>query len=66
MGLDEQYGAIEVGMRANLVLWSGDPLEFSTAVEHMWIEGVEQSLRSRQTELFERYRTFEPHQNSLP
>lgn len=66
MGVADRYGAIEVGMRANLVLWSGDPLEFSTAVENVWIEGVEQSLRSRQTELFERYRTFEPHRNSLP
>ncbi len=66
MGLDDQYGAIEVGMRANLVLWTGDPLEFSTAVERVWIEGAEQSLRSRQTELFERYRVFEPNQNSLP
>ena len=66
MGVEDRYGSIAIGHSATMVLWSGDPLELSSAPTHMWIDGVEQSLRSRQTELFERYRTLEPGRNSLP
>lgn len=41
---------------ANLVVWSGDPLEISSRAERMFIRGKSVSLRSRQTALFERYR----------
>ena len=66
MGVEDRYGSIGVGRSATMVLWSGDPLEFSSQPVRMWIDGAEQSLRSRQTELFERYRTLEPGFNSLP
>ena len=66
MGVEDRYGSIAVGQSATMVLWSGDPLELSSAPTHMWIDGVEQSLRSRQTELFERYRTLESGRNTLP
>jgi imidazolonepropionase-like amidohydrolase len=52
------YGRIEPGAIANLVVWSGDPLETSTRVEHVLVRGREQSLRTRQTLLLERYRTL--------
>ncbi|MCT8988241.1 amidohydrolase family protein [Shewanella phaeophyticola] len=48
-------GRIAVGKPADLVLWSGDPFEFSTRIEKMWIAGEEQSLQSRQDELRDRY-----------
>jgi imidazolonepropionase-like amidohydrolase len=48
-------GLIAAGMRANLVLWSGDPLELSSRPLRMWIAGEEQSLESRQTQLRDRY-----------
>jgi imidazolonepropionase-like amidohydrolase len=48
-------GAIAPGYRADVVLWSGDPFELDSHVEAMFIEGVETSLRTRQTELTERY-----------
>ncbi|MGB6137169.1 MAG: amidohydrolase family protein [Shewanella sp.] len=48
-------GRIAVGKAADLVLWSGDPFEFSTHIERMWIAGKEQSLQSRQDELRDRY-----------
>ncbi len=50
------YGAPQVGRLANLVVWSADPFELSTKVEHMLIRGQRVSLRNRQTALFERYR----------
>ena len=59
-GVADRYGALEVGKVANVVVWSGDPFEFSTGVEHVIIRGREVPLRSRQTELFERYRTLPP------
>ena len=59
-GVADRYGALDVGKVANVVVWSGDPFEFSTAVEHVIIRGREVPLRSRQSELFERYRTLPP------
>ncbi|RMH41674.1 MAG: hypothetical protein D6689_10295 [Deltaproteobacteria bacterium] len=51
-------GTIERGAAADLVVWSGDPFELSTRAEHVFIGGVDQSLRTRQTRLLERYRTL--------
>lgn len=54
----ERYGRLVGGAVANLVVWSGDPLEISTQVEQVYVRGVRQSLRTRQSELLERYRTL--------
>ena len=59
-GVADRYGALEAGKVANVVVWSGDPFEFSTAIEHVIIRGREIPLVSRQTELLERYRTLPP------
>ncbi len=59
-GVADRYGALDVGKVANVVVWSGDPFEFSTGVEHVIIRGREVPLRSRQTELFERYKSLPP------
>ncbi|MBW8368852.1 MAG: amidohydrolase family protein [Arenimonas sp.] len=54
-GLSAQRGRIEVGQAADLVLWSGDPLEVNTLAEQVWFGGKLASMRSRQTELRDRY-----------
>jgi imidazolonepropionase-like amidohydrolase len=59
-GVADHYGSLEPGKVANLVVWSGDPFEFTTRVEHVLIRGREIPLRSRQTELFERYKKLPP------
>ena len=59
-GVADRYGSLEPGKVANLVVWSGDPFEFSTAVEHVYIRGREIPLTSRQRELLERYKTVPP------
>ena len=59
-GVADRYGSLDVGKVANVVVWSGDPFEFSTAVEHVFIRGREIPLKNRQTELLERYRQLPP------
>ena len=59
-GVADRYGSLEAGKVANIVVWSGDPFEFTTGVEHVFIRGMEVPLKSRQTELFERYKKLPP------
>lgn len=56
----DRYGSLEAGKVANVVVWSGDPLELSSRVEHLFIRGQAVPLVSRQTELLERYRRLPP------
>jgi imidazolonepropionase-like amidohydrolase len=51
-------GAIERGAAADLVVWSGDPLELASRPEVVIIGGVVQSLETHQTRLRDRYRTL--------
>ena len=39
LGIDDRYGSLEVGKMADLVLWSGDPLEIQSEVEQVFIHG---------------------------
>ncbi|WP_237577793.1 amidohydrolase family protein [Noviluteimonas dokdonensis] len=54
-GVDGDFGTIAVGKRADLVLWSGDPLDVTSLAEAVWLDGRAQPMRSRQTELRDRY-----------
>jgi hypothetical protein len=54
-GVGDRNGSIARGRPADLVLWSGDPLEVSTLADEVFIQGARQSMRSRQTELRDRY-----------
>jgi imidazolonepropionase-like amidohydrolase len=48
-------GRIAAGQVADLVLWSADPLEVSSLADQVWIAGRPIEMRSRQTELRDRY-----------
>ncbi len=54
-GLSDHYGALAPGQDADLVLWHGDPLDVSSWPEAVWVRGRPVSLRTRQTELRDRY-----------
>lgn len=56
LGMGDRYGTIAKGKVANLVVWSGDPLEVSTRAISVVIRGKEVDLSNRQTALFDRYR----------
>lgn len=54
-GVADRNGSIVPGRAADLVLWSGDPLEVSTLAERVFIGGRPQAMQSRQTLLRDRY-----------
>ena len=56
IGMGGEIGSLAPGRRADVVIWSGDPLEGSSAAEQVFIDGVAQPLQTHQTRLFERYR----------
>jgi imidazolonepropionase-like amidohydrolase len=55
-GVSDRIGSLRAGRDANIVVWSGDPFEFSTQVEHVFIRGREVKEPSRQDMLIERYK----------
>jgi len=56
IGLGGEIGRLSPGEHADVVIWSGDPLEVTSAAEHVFIDGVEQPLDDHQSRLLERYR----------
>jgi imidazolonepropionase-like amidohydrolase len=56
IGMGGEIGSLAPGRRADVVIWSGDPLEGSSAAEQVFIDGVRQPLQTHQTRLLERYR----------
>jgi imidazolonepropionase-like amidohydrolase len=63
-GLGSEIGSLRPGRRADVVIWSGDPLELASAVEKVWIDGIAQDLTTRQTRLRDRY--LKAHEGALP
>jgi imidazolonepropionase-like amidohydrolase len=55
-GIDDHYGTLEPGKDADVVVWDGDPLDVTSAPEHVFIRGVEVPMETRQTKLRDRYK----------
>ena len=55
-GVDKDYGSIEVGKVANLIVTNGCPLEITTTVRYVLIDGKPVDLNNKHTELYEKYR----------
>ena len=56
IGMGRELGSLAPGRRADVVVWSGDPLEVTSEAQVVLIDGVPQPLDTRQTRLRDRYR----------
>ena len=59
VGMGGEIGSLAAGHRADVVIWSGDPLENSSAAEAVWIDGVRQPMDNHQTKLRDRYKNLD-------
>ncbi len=60
-GVADRVGSLAPGRSADVVVWSGDPLEFATEPVHVFIAGREVTQPSRQDLLEQRYKTLPPN-----
>lgn len=60
-GISDAYGSLEKGKDGDIVVWSDDPIELMTAVEHVLVQGVEVPMVTRQTKLRDRYKELVAH-----
>lgn len=56
LGIADELGSLEVGKRATLFITDGDALEMTSNVQLAYIDGAKIDLRSRQTDLRDKYR----------
>lgn len=63
-GAADRVGSLRPGLEGNVVVWSGDPFEFTTRAEHVFVRGREYNEKTRQDQLIERYRTLPGTHNS--
>ena len=59
-GVADQVGSLAAGKRADVVIWSGDPFEFASHAEHVFVNGVQSSARTREDLLENRYKSLPP------
>jgi len=60
-GVAVRVGSLQQGKDADVVVWSGDPFEFATEPEHVFIRGREVTAPTRQDLLEQRYKTLPPN-----
>jgi imidazolonepropionase-like amidohydrolase len=65
-GAADRVGSLRPGLEGNVVIWSGDPFEFTTRAEHVFVRGREYNEKTRQDQLIERYRTLPGTHNTPP
>ena len=56
LGLGDELGSIEPGLRGNLIVTDGDPLQIRTQVLHVFVAGQPASLDNKHRLLYQRYR----------
>ncbi|HSA55204.1 MAG TPA: amidohydrolase family protein [Gemmatimonadaceae bacterium] len=55
-GVESEYGSIEPGKWANLMVATGDPIDIRTTIKEVFVKGMRQRFDDRHTELYEQYR----------
>ncbi|PZX54859.1 amidohydrolase family protein [Algoriphagus chordae] len=54
-GVADQYGSVEAGKVANLIIADGDPFETKTNILHVFIDGYRMPLSNRQIRLYQEF-----------
>jgi imidazolonepropionase-like amidohydrolase len=57
LGLGDRLGTLTAGKVANLIVTTGDPLEITTRVKHLFINGHPTTLDNRHERSYERWRS---------
>jgi imidazolonepropionase-like amidohydrolase len=60
-GVADHVGSLQPGKDADVVVWSGDPFEFATQPEHVFVRGRESVTPTRQDLLEQRYKSLPPN-----
>ena len=60
-GVADRVGSLQAGKFADVVVWSGDPFEFASQPERVYVRGVQTTTPSRQDLLEQRYKTLPPN-----
>ena len=55
-GVDRDYGSIEVGKVANLMVSTGDPIDIRSQIREVFVKGQRMKFDDRHTELYEKFR----------
>jgi imidazolonepropionase-like amidohydrolase len=59
-GVADKMGSLEKGKNATLFVCDGDPFETKTQIKHVFIEGWQMPMNTRQTDLYEEFLKREP------
>ncbi|MBW6498187.1 MAG: amidohydrolase family protein [Bacteroidales bacterium] len=55
LGIDDQVGTIEAGKDASIMITTGNPLELSTQIEQVFIQGRTIDMTDKHRQLYEKY-----------
>ena len=58
LGIADRVGSLATGKAANIVIWTGDPFEYATQPERVFVAGKDTHVMTRQDQLTARYRTL--------
>ncbi len=56
LGVSDKVGSLAIGKAANVVIWTGDPFEYATQPERVFVGGKDTRVMTRQDQLTQRYR----------
>jgi imidazolonepropionase-like amidohydrolase len=54
-GVADQYGSVEAGKRANLIVSTGDPFETRSQIMHVFIDGYRIPMSNRHIRLYQEF-----------